>query len=61
MKLKLLIFVMVALEWLQRHREHPLAIEGFSVGWRWAVYNVMLMAILLLGTFKYSPFIYFQF
>lgn len=61
LKLKVLILVMLACEWVQRHREHPLAIEHIPRGWRWAIYNVMLMAILLMGSFKYSPFIYFQF
>jgi alginate O-acetyltransferase complex protein AlgI len=59
------IFVVIvglfALEWLQRHRAHPLAIHEWSTPLRWTVYFVMAGMILLFGTYNNSAFIYFQF
>lgn len=37
------------------------AIGKLSTGWRWAIYYVLAIAILLLGAFGRSTFVYFQF
>ena len=61
MKLKLLLGLLLAAEWCQRHRQHPLEIQAWPVWARWGAYQVLIFAILMLGTFDYQPFIYFQF
>jgi D-alanyl-lipoteichoic acid acyltransferase DltB (MBOAT superfamily) len=61
LKLKLLIALMLAIEWAQRDKQHPLEIGAFPAPARWLAYNAVGLVILFLGTFKYTPFIYFQF
>jgi D-alanyl-lipoteichoic acid acyltransferase DltB (MBOAT superfamily) len=56
------VWVMLAVEWMQRHQQHGLAsLERFmSPGWRWAAYYV-LVCIVLIHTGRDHTFIYFQF
>lgn len=61
LKLKLLILLLVVVEWVQRHKVHPLEIGHFPAVGRWLVYNTVAFVILMQGTFNYAPFIYFQF
>ncbi len=61
LKLKLFILTLVLVEWLQRRKAHALDIAHLPATARWVIYNLVVMAILLLGTFTYTPFIYFQF
>ena len=61
LKLKFFIVILLALEWIQRRKVHPLEIGHLPVLARWSIYNIVVIAILWLGTFSYSPFIYFQF
>jgi hypothetical protein len=61
LSLKLLIIFMLALEWFQRRKRHALEIGNLPAWMRWSVYNAACLAVLLLGTFEYQPFIYFQF
>lgn len=58
---KFLILAMVAAEWIQRRRVHPLDIAGWPLPARWAAYYGVAAAVLLFGTFRHTPFIYFQF
>lgn len=54
------IAILVAVEWLQRHREHGLDIRQLPVAVRWLIYLI----VVLLCLYKYQPsseFIYFQF
>jgi D-alanyl-lipoteichoic acid acyltransferase DltB (MBOAT superfamily) len=59
--LKALILATLGVEWLHRQKPHPLTIAHYPTWVRWGTYNVILFAILLFGTFEYTPFIYFQF
>jgi len=52
---------LVVVEWIQRKKEHGLAIETLPVGVRWFAYSLVLMVILYLGSFNRQAFIYFQF
>lgn len=52
--------VMLAWEWLQREREHGLAVEGLPRWARWALYVAVILAILDYGGAQ-RAFIYFQF
>ena len=56
-----LVVCLLAAEWLQRRKLHPLQIEHFSRPARWLTYNAVAFVILMFGTFAYTPFIYFQF
>ena len=53
--------VVLAIEWLQREREHALEISSWSVPARWSTYLVCLVALLILGNYGHREFIYFQF
>ncbi len=55
-----LIF-MIILEWIQREKQHALAIEKLPVWVRYPVYFIMLFSILLLGNYNKVEFIYFAF
>ncbi len=61
LRVKLLILAMVAVEWIQRRRAHPLEIDSLPTPVRWAGYYGLAAAILLFGTFRHTAFIYFQF
>jgi alginate O-acetyltransferase complex protein AlgI len=60
-RIKLLILAMVAIEWIQRRRAHPLEIGALPAPVRWAGYYGLAAAILLFGAFHHTAFIYFQF
>ncbi len=55
------IVVLVGVEWVQRHRQHALAIDGLSRPVRWIVYLSVALAVAFLGNFGEIEFIYFQF
>ena len=55
------VALMLLVEWLQRNREHGLAMEGVHSGViRYVCYLAVLAMILLFGVFN-ETFIYFQF
>jgi D-alanyl-lipoteichoic acid acyltransferase DltB (MBOAT superfamily) len=58
---KILVTVLVVLEWLQRGRMHPLELDGLPKPVRYAGYYATILAIVLLGRFDNAPFVYFQF
>ncbi|NCA81268.1 MAG: MBOAT family protein [Opitutae bacterium] len=60
-QIKLLILAMLAIEWIQRHRAHPLDIAALPLPVRWASYYALASVILVFGTFQSTTFIYFQF
>jgi alginate O-acetyltransferase complex protein AlgI len=57
----LLAGAVFAVEWVQRFRPHPLAVEHLPRPARWACYYAVALAILLLNHAGTRPFIYFQF
>jgi alginate O-acetyltransferase complex protein AlgI len=63
LKLVLLIFLFILIEW--NGREDNYAIEKFGLRWntiiRWSFYLFLILAIFYLGNFKENVFIYFQF
>lgn len=54
------LFLLIV-EWIFRHKEHPLAIGSWPSFLRWPVYYSVIWLILWKGNFGYTPFIYFQF
>ncbi|MEG2071118.1 MAG: MBOAT family O-acyltransferase, partial [Bacteroidales bacterium] len=55
------IFVLFAVEWLQRNKEHGFDFKGIQKGWiRWTIYLITILAILLFMG-NNEQFIYFQF
>ena len=48
-------------EWIQRHKQHPLQIEFMPAALRWAVYYLLIIVIFIEGYTGHAPFIYFQF
>ena len=59
----LLIFVFVIIEWIGREGQFAIEfIKKFNPSLiRWAIYFVIIIAILLFGNFSENQFIYFQF
>jgi D-alanyl-lipoteichoic acid acyltransferase DltB (MBOAT superfamily) len=57
-----LLFIFLAVEWLQRSKQHALQIESMKMprAARWAVYYVIIFVIFYFGAEK-QEFIYFQF
>jgi alginate O-acetyltransferase complex protein AlgI len=55
------VFPLVAVEWIQRHRDHGLDVNHLFVPVRWALYLVTALAIVEFGNFGEVQFIYFQF
>lgn len=56
------IAVLMVVEWLQRTKKHGLELDNVSsLTARWAMYAVIIVAIVSCGLFKESQFIYFQF
>ena len=55
------IFIMLIVEWLQRNRQHGLAISSFKPSARLVICIVIFMIILMFLPAKPSQFIYFQF
>jgi len=56
-----LVILLVAIEWLQRRRLHPLEIGQMPPPVRWGIYTTVFWATFLLMPAQTSPFIYFQF
>ncbi len=56
------IGVLIIMEWLMRHRQHPLAFENTRITkpTRWAVYQMVLITIVFFWGMQ-TEFIYFQF
>lgn len=58
----LVIVPVLAAEWFQRTKAHPLEIESLPVWGRWLIYSVCLWAIFIIGNLDApGDFIYFQF
>lgn len=55
------VMVVMAVEWWQRKRTHPLDLDRWPLWIRWAVYYLLIWLIFKEGNFDYQPFIYFQF
>jgi alginate O-acetyltransferase complex protein AlgI len=52
---------MLAVEWVQREREHGLDLAGVPTALRWGVYQALVLAFFLFAVFEGEGFIYFQF
>jgi alginate O-acetyltransferase complex protein AlgI len=55
------VVVVLAIEWVQREKQHPLQIEQWPVAVRWLMYYLLLVALFFYGKTGHVPFIYFQF
>ena len=60
-RILILIALLVAIEWWKRRYIHPLFFEHWPAPARWLAYTVILWAVVYLGTYGSSQFIYFQF
>lgn len=56
-----LCLLMLAIEWLHRHRRHGLDIQSWPAPARWGTYYAIVLMILFISPLAYVPFIYFQF
>jgi alginate O-acetyltransferase complex protein AlgI len=56
-----LVGVMLAVEWVQREREHGLDLARVPAALRWGVYQALVVAFFLFAVFEGEGFIYFQF
>ena len=56
-----LVVLFTAWEWINRREEHVLKLKRVPWPGRWAIYTVLLFAILWWGTQSTVNFIYFQF
>jgi alginate O-acetyltransferase complex protein AlgI len=54
------IFVLIAVEWIQRRKVHGLDLNNVPMVYRWVFYFLLVMSIILFGA-KSDSFIYFQF
>jgi hypothetical protein len=57
-----IIAIMIAIEWLQRDKQHALQFDNVNIGRsvRWGVYYTLIFSIFLYGG-EQQQFIYFQF
>jgi alginate O-acetyltransferase complex protein AlgI len=57
-----LLAAFIAVEWLQREKQHALQIDGFRIPRtvRWGIYYAIVLAIAVFGGTQ-QEFIYFQF
>lgn len=53
--------VLLAIEWLQREKQHALDVATLPVPLRWLAYVAAVLAIILFGHLGATEFIYFQF
>ena len=53
--------IVIAMEWINRRRQHGLEISYLPIAVRWMTYLVYVFMFLLLGNFHVVEFIYFQF
>lgn len=56
-----LLFVLIAIEWLQRQAPHGLVLDSQPWWIRWSAYALVFSLIFLFGVTKQTSFIYFQF
>lgn len=56
-----LCFLLLAAEWVQRHKQHGMDIQHMNIVGRWSLYTLVTLAVLFLGNFGAVDFIYFQF
>jgi D-alanyl-lipoteichoic acid acyltransferase DltB (MBOAT superfamily) len=54
-------FILLAVEWVQRTKEHPLEIGRLPLAARWSIYYLILAIILWYGNTGNVPFIYVRF
>ncbi|MFT2010250.1 MBOAT family O-acyltransferase [Pontibacter sp. 13R65] len=57
----LLLFVLVSVELVQRSRPIRIRLAAAPLYLRWSVYNLFVVALIILGIFSDTAFIYFQF
>ena len=59
----LLALILIVVDWISRHKSHPLENLTLSRPWRWVVYYAVISMIALVGNTRVedAPFIYFQF
>ena len=57
----IVLTLLVALEWVKRAHPHPLVFDRWPQRAHWIGYTVLFWAIVYLGTYGSSTFIYFQF
>ena len=55
------IVILFAVEWVQRGRANPLAVERFPRPIRWSLYYAFATIMFMFAPLRYTPFIYFQF
>lgn len=60
-KIVLFLSGFVLVEWIQRHRLHPLALDAWPRAARWLVYNGLIFLVLYFGTNFVTGFYYYQF
>jgi len=61
-KIFIFLAIYIFIEWLQRHREHPLTLDFLPQTVRWATYTALIWMTLYFGTRTSGAlFIYFQF
>ncbi len=56
-----ILLLFVAIEWIQRDKQHALEIDSKPVYFRWISYFAIMLVIFFLGVSNSSDFIYFQF
>ena len=56
-----IVLCFVFVEWIQKHKSHPLKIDNYPYWARIAIYYFIVAVILMWGVYNYTPFIYFQF
>ena len=57
----IVLVLLIALEWVKRAHPHPLVFDRWPQRVRWIAYTALFWAIVYLGTYGSSTFIYFQF
>ncbi|MBO7481729.1 MAG: MBOAT family protein [Bacteroidales bacterium] len=55
------VIIMLVVEWIQRNKEHGLAIDNIKYSWLRAIIYYAIMAVMLLFIGNTETFIYFQF
>jgi alginate O-acetyltransferase complex protein AlgI len=60
-KIILFLSAFVLVEWIQRHRPHPLTLDDWPGAARWLVYHGLIFLVLYFGTYFVTGFYYYQF
>jgi hypothetical protein len=60
-RIVLFLSAFVLVEWMQRHRLHPLTLDAWPRAARWLVYNGLIFLVLYFGTNFVTGFYYYQF